>query len=145
MRVVVQRVTSASVQVDNHVVGSIEHGLFLLVGITHGDTKQIVDAMVHKVTHLRIFDDENGVMNESVIDQQLSVLSVSQFTLYADSTKGHRPSYIHAAKPEWANELYTYFNQQLAVHVPVETGVFGVDMKIQVTLDGPVTIHLEKN
>lgn len=145
MRVVAQRVSKASVSVENQVVGAITQGLFLLVGFTQSDTKEIVDAMVHKVTHLRIFNDVKGVMNESVLDQQLAILSVSQFTLYADSSKGHRPSYIQAAKPDWANELYMYFNQQLAQHVPVETGMFGADMSIELTLDGPVTIDLEKN
>lgn len=145
MRVVAQRVSKASVSVENQVVGAITQGLFLLVGFTQSDTKEIVDAMVHKVTHLRIFNDAKGVMNESVLDQQLAILSVSQFTLYADSSKGHRPSYIQAAKPDWANELYLYFNQQLAQHVHVETGMFGADMSIELTLDGPVTIDLEKN
>jgi len=145
MRVIVQRVNKANVSVNHEVVGSIDQGVVLLVGFTHQDTLDTVASMIHKVTHLRIFDDSQGVMNESLLDQGLSALSISQFTLYADTKKGHRPSYIEAAKPEQAQKLYEAFNQQLAAYVPVATGVFGADMKIHVVLDGPVSITLEKN
>lgn len=145
MRIIVQRVQQASVSVNNEVVGSVNRGLLLLVGFTHDDTPERIPAMIHKVVNLRIFDDANGVMNESILDQGLSVLSISQFTLYADTKKGHRPSYIEAAKPEHAQKLYELFNQQLSAIVPVATGVFGADMQIRAELDGPVTITLEKN
>lgn len=145
MRIIVQRVKKASVSVNQEVVGAIEDGLLLLVGFTHQDRLETVSSMIHKVTHLRIFNDAHGVMNESLLDQHLAVLSISQFTVYADTQKGHRPSYTEAAKPQQAKQLYDAFNQQLSQLVRVETGVFGADMKIDAQLDGPVTISLEKN
>ena len=145
MRIIVQRVKKASVRVNDNIVGAIERGVLVLVGFTHSDTLETVTSMIHKVTHLRIFDDAFGVMNESLLDQGLSVLSISQFTLYADAKKGHRPSYIEAAKPQQAQTLYDAFNQQLSAIVPVATGVFGADMQISAAFDGPVTITLEKN
>jgi D-tyrosyl-tRNA(Tyr) deacylase len=145
MRITVQRVKQASVSVNNEIVGAIENGLLLLVGFTHQDRLETVSTMIHKLTHLRIFNDKDGVMNESLLDQHLAVLSISQFTLYADTQKGHRPSYSEAAKPDQAKQLYDAFNQQLSQLVRVETGVFGADMHIEAHLDGPVTISLEKN
>jgi D-aminoacyl-tRNA deacylase len=145
MKVIAQRVRQAAVSVHGETVGSIDAGLLLLVGFTHQDTHETVRAMVHKVLHLRVFDDAQGVMNESLLDQGLSVLSISQFTLYADTKKGHRPSYIEAARPDHAKDLYELFNELIAEHIFVSTGVFGADMTIQAIFNGPVTIELQKN
>lgn len=145
MRIVVQRCREASVTVDGKVVGQIEQGLLLLVGFTQGDSESEMNYLVDKVVHLRIFDDENGVMNKSVLDVGGSILSVSQFTLYADTRKGRRPSYVNALNGENANFLYQQFNQKLREKVSrVEEGMFGADMKVQLLNDGPVTIILEK-
>lgn len=145
MKIVVQRCIKSSVEVDNKIVGSIDKGLMLLVGFTYGDTEEIVDYMVDKVINLRIFDDENGVMNRSLVDVGLSILSVSQFTLYADTLKGRRPSYIKAMKGDEAISLYEMFNKKLRdKNIVVETGIFGADMKVSLINDGPVTIILEK-
>ena len=145
MRVLVQRVTSANVKVDNKVVGEINHGLLLLVGFTQSDTSKEIDYMVDKVINLRIFDDENGVMNKSLLDTKGSSLSVSQFTLYADATKGRRPSYINALNGDKAIILYDEFNKKLKEkNVKVETGIFGADMQVELINDGPITIMLEK-
>ena len=143
MKVLVQRSLESSVSVDNKVVGSIDKGLVLLVGFTHTDTSEDIDYLVKKVVNLRIFDDENGVMNKSILDVGGSVLSISQFTLYADSKKGNRPSYINAMGGENATKLYDEFNQKLSEYVKVEKGIFGADMKVSITNDGPVTIILE--
>ena len=143
MKVLVQRSLESSVSVDNKVVGSIDKGLVLLVGFTHTDTSEDIDYLVKKVVNLRIFDDENGVMNKSILDVGGSVLSISQFTLYADTKKGNRPSYINAMGGENATKLYDEFNQKLSEYVKVEKGVFGADMKVSITNDGPVTIILE--
>ena len=143
MKVLVQRSLESSVSVDNKVVGSIDKGLVLLVGFTHTDTSEDIDYLVKKVVNLRIFDDENGVMNKSILDVGGSILSVSQFTLYADTKKGNRPSYINAMGGENATKLYDEFNQKLSEYVKVEKGVFGADMKVSITNDGPVTIILE--
>lgn len=145
MRVLVQRVTSANVKVDNKVVGEINHGLLLLVGFTQSDTSKEIDYMIDKVINLRIFDDENGVMNKSLLDTKGSILSVSQFTLYADSSKGRRPSYINALNGDKAIILYDEFNKKLKEkNVKVETGIFGADMQVELINDGPITIMLEK-
>ena len=145
MRVLVQRVTSANVKVDNKVVGEINHGLLLLVGFTQSDTSKEIDYMVDKVINLRIFDDENGVMNKSLLDTKGSILSVSQFTLYADSSKGRRPSYINALNGDKAIILYDEFNKKLKEkNVKVETGIFGSNMQVELINDGPITIMLEK-
>lgn len=145
MRVVVQRCMKASVQVENNTVGSIGKGLMLLVGFTYGDSEKEIDYMVDKIVHLRIFDDENGVMNQSLLDVSGSILSISQFTLYADTRKGRRPSYIKALNGEEAKGLYQLFNQKLRNAVElVEEGIFGADMKVDFINDGPVTIILEK-
>ena len=144
MRVLVQRCDSASVSVDNKIVGSIERGMMILVGFTQTDTSENIDYMVDKVLNLRIYDDEAGVMNKSILDVGGSILSVSQFTLYADTKKGRRPSYVNALNGEKSILLYNEFNQKLKEHIHVETGIFGADMKVQLINDGPVTILLEK-
>ena len=144
MRVVVQRVSKAFVSVDNQVVGSIDEGLMLLVGFTQDDTLENIDYMVNKVLNLRIFPDENGVMNKSVKDTGGAILSISQFTLYGDASKGNRPSYVKALNGEDAIKLYDKFNEKLKEHVLVETGVFGADMQVSLVNMGPTTIILEK-
>ena len=146
MRVVVQRVRKSSVEVNNRVVGSIDNGVMLLVGFTYGDNEEVIDYMVDKVINLRIFDDENGVMNKSLIDVEGSILSISQFTLYGDAKKGRRPSYIEALRGEEATVLYDLFNKKLKnKNIKVACGVFGADMKVSLINDGPVTIILEKD
>lgn len=144
MRVVVQRSLKSSVKVDGKIVGKIDKGLTLLVGFTEGDDISIIDYMVKKIVNLRIFDDENGVMNKSILDCNGSILSVSQFTLYADTSKGNRPSYVKALDSSKAIKLYEIFNEKLKKFVNVETGVFGAHMVLNITNDGPVTICLEK-
>lgn len=145
MRVVVQRCNEASVTVDKKVVGKINDGMMLLVGFTEGDDSKIIDYMVDKVINLRIFDDEFGIMNKSLIDSKGSILSVSQFTLYADASKGRRPSYVKALSGDRAINLYNEFNEKLKKqNVHVETGIFGAEMKVSLINDGPVTILLEK-
>lgn len=143
MRVLVQRSKNSKVSVDNKVVGEIDSGYVLFVGFTGTDTKEIVDKMVKKVLNLRVLDDSNGVMNESILDHNLSILSISQFTLYADSKKGNRPSYINALNGEEAVKLYDYFNEESKKYVHVETGMFGAEMEVNIINDGPVTILLE--
>ena len=132
------------VSVENKIVGKIDKGLMLLVGFTYGDTEKEIDYLIDKIVHLRIFDDENGVMNQSLLDVSGSILSISQFTLYADTRKGRRPSYIKALNGEEANTLYQLFNQKLRQFTIVEEGIFGADMKVDFINDGPVTIILEK-
>lgn len=145
MKVLVQRVLSSSVKVDNKIVGQINKGLMLLVGFTDSDTDKEIDYMVDKIINLRIFDDENGVMNKSLIDVNGSILSISQFTLYADTRKGRRPSYIKALSGDKAILLYDKFNNKLKEeNIKVETGIFGADMKVSLINDGPITIMLEK-
>ncbi len=144
MRVVVQRSLEASCKVDGKITGKIDHGFVLLVGFTEGDNLDKIKWMVHKIVNLRIFEDENGVMNLSVLDTKGSILSISQFTLYANSEKGNRPSYIEAMKGDEATKLYDLFNQELKKEIDVQTGIFGSDMKIKFTNDGPVTILLER-
>ena len=145
MRIVVQRCKMAKVEVDKKVVGSINEGLMLLVGFTEGDDDNNIDYMVDKVINLRIFDDENGVMNKSLLDTGGSILSVSQFTLYADASKGRRPSYVKALSGDKATVLYDKFNLKLKEkNVVVETGIFGAEMEVSLINDGPITILLEK-
>lgn len=144
MRVLVQRALSSSVTVDNEVIGRIDKGAVLLVGFTEGDNSDTIDYMVNKVLNLRIYDDSNGVMNKSILDVGGSILSISQFTLYANSKKGNRPSYINALNGEKAISLYEEFNNKLSRYVPVETGKFGADMLVDIKNDGPVTIMLER-
>ena len=145
MRVLVQRCDKASVTVNNKIVGSIDKGLMILVGFTENDNGSNIDYLVDKVINLRIFDDENGVMNKSLIDVGGSILSVSQFTLYADSSKGRRPSYCRALSGDKAITLYDEFNEKLkSKSIHVETGIFGAEMKVSLVNDGPITIMLEK-
>ena len=145
MRVIVQRAKRGEVRVEDRVVGQIDEGLVLLVGFTQDDTYNEVDYMVDKVINLRIFDDENGIMNKSLIDIKGSILSISQFTLYADARKGRRPNYIKALNGKEAEILYALFNQKLKdKNIKVETGIFGADMEVELINDGPVTIALEK-
>ena len=145
MRVLVQRVVTSSVSVHDKIVGKSGKGLMLLVGFTEGDSSKEIDYMVDKVINLRIFDDENGVMNKSLLDIGGSILSISQFTLYADASKGRRPSYVKALGGDKSSLLYDEFNYKLKKSgVEVETGIFGADMKVSLINDGPVTIMLEK-
>ena len=143
MKTVVQRSLTSSVSIDNKIVGSIDKGLVVLVGFTDGDNEASIDYMVRKIVNLRIFDDENGVMNKSILDVGGSILSVSQFTLYGDTRKGNRPSYLKAMKGDNATKLYDKFNKKLSEYVNVETGVFGSDMLVSITNDGPITIIIE--
>lgn len=144
MRVLVQRSGKASVVVSEKTVGSIDSGLVLLVGFTEGDTKEKIEYLAKKVVNLRIFPDENGVMNKSILDYGGDILSVSQFTLYANCDKGNRPSYIEAMKNSEAEKYYEMFNEELRKYIKVETGVFGADMEVNLTNIGPTTIWLER-
>lgn len=144
MRAVIQRARNARVTVDQKVIGQIDHGFVILLGVTHEDTEKDIDTLVNKIIHLRIFEDEEGKMNRSLLDTKGSILSISQFTLYADTRKGRRPSFVKAAKPDYADELYQLFNRKLKeAGVHVETGKFGAMMDVQLTNVGPVTIILE--
>ncbi len=145
MKIVVQRVTSSSVEVKNKTVGKINKGLMVLVGFTENDNVDTIKYMVNKILNLRIFDDENQVMNLSVKDINGEILSISQFTLYGDARKGNRPSYINALKGEEATKLYDIFNEELRKsNLKIETGIFGEDMKVSLINDGPITIIIEK-
>ena len=144
MRIVLTTVLNASVTIDNEVVGKINRGFCLLVGFTHEDNKEVVDKMIDKMLGLRVFPDENGLTNLSIYDVKGEILSVSQFTLYADLAKGRRPSFINAMKPDEAKALYAYFNEQVeAKYGAVETGIFGADMKVSSVNDGPFTVILD--
>ena len=143
MRVIVQRVKKSSVSVDKKVVGKIDNGLMILVGFTYNDNIKDLEYMVRKILNLRIFDDENGVMNKSILEVGGSILSVSQFTLYADTKKGNRPSYIKALKSDEAVTLYDRFNNLLSEKIKVETGIFGAEMEVSLINDGPITIILD--
>jgi D-tyrosyl-tRNA(Tyr) deacylase len=145
MRVVLQRVTHASVEIDGALLSQIGIGLLVLLGIEPIDTQEDADWLVKKIAALRIFDDENGVMNRNVVDVDGQVLVVSQFTLMASYKKGNRPSYIRAARPEVAVPLYEYFVEQMAKTTgkPVETGIFGADMQVSLLNNGPVTITMD--
>ena len=141
MKIVLQRVSSASVKVDSKIVGRIEHGLLLLIGFSSTDTEESILPTIEKIVKLRIFSDEEGKMNKSVLDVEGSMLLISQFTLYADTKKGNRPSFIEAARPEQAIPLYEFFIAEMRKRVTkVETGIFGADMKVELVNDGPVTI-----
>ena len=145
MRVLVQRCDKALVRVNDNVVGSIDKGLMILVGFTEGDNFDTIKYMADKVVNLRVFDDENGIMNKSLLDKSYSILSVRQFTLYGDASKGRRPSYINALNGSLAKPLYDKFNEELRKYgIKVETGIFGGDMKVELINDGPVTIMLER-
>lgn len=144
MKVVLQRVSHAQVKVDGAICGAIETGYLALVGITPTDCEETVRRMAKKVVELRVFDDENGKMNKSLTDVKGSVLSVSQFTLYADCRKGRRPSFTKAAKGEDAEPLYECFNSCIREWgIPVQTGIFGAEMKVELLNDGPITIVLD--
>ncbi|MCH1627662.1 D-aminoacyl-tRNA deacylase [Fredinandcohnia quinoae] len=144
MKVVVQRAKNASVTVNNTMIGSIDNGLMLLVGITHSDSIEDVKYLADKIVNLRIFEDEEGKMNLSLLDTKGDILSVSQFTLYGDCRKGRRPNFMEAAKPEFANEMYQLFNQELlSKGITVQTGAFGEMMDVNFTNVGPVTLILE--
>ena len=144
MRVIVQRVKCASVEVKGKIVGQIDDGYMLLVGFTHTDTLNNILEMIKKIINLRIMDDENGVMNKSILDTNGSILSISQFTLYADTKKGNRPSYVNAMPGDSAKELYDLFNLELAKYLKVEKGMFGEEMMVSLVNDGPITITLER-
>lgn len=146
MKLVVQRVKSAKVEVEGKTVGSINQGFLVLLGVTHTDTKAEADYLVKKLCNLRVFEDDNGKMNLGLKDIGGELLIVSQFTLYADCSQGNRPSFINAAKPDVANELYEYFCEKCKEqNIKVEKGIFGADMKVSLLNDGPVTIILEKS
>ena len=144
MRAVVQRVSHAQVKVDGKVVGKIEKGYLVLLGVKEGDTTKEADFLANKVVNLRVFEDENDKMNLSIKDVGGEMLIVSQFTLYGDASHGNRPSFIEAARPEEANSLYEYFCEKVGQEVHVEKGVFQAEMKVELLNDGPVTILLEK-
>lgn len=144
MRILVQKSLDSSVSIDGKVVGKIDSGLVLLVGFTEGDNLDKINYLVNKVLNLRVFNDEFGVMNKSILEVGGSILSVSQFTLYADTSKGNRPSYMKALRGEESIKLYDLFNEELRKSIHVETGVFGADMKVNIKNDGPCTILLER-
>lgn len=144
MRVVLQRVSHASVTVDEEIIGKIERGFLLLVGVTHDDAMEDMEYLVRKIVQMRIFEDEEGKLNRSIQDIRGEILSVSQFTLYADTKKGNRPSFSKAAPGDVAIEMFEQFNGLLRdTGIPVETGQFGADMKVELLNDGPVTILLD--
>lgn len=145
MKLVVQRVKRASVKVEERITGKIDEGLLVLVGVTHDDTKEKAEYLAKKVSDLRIFHDQDGKMNLSVKDINGKILAVSQFTLYADTHKGNRPSFTNAGNPGMANELYEYFKQKCRENgVETESGEFGEHMEVELLNDGPVTIIMEK-
>jgi len=145
MRAVVQRVSNASVTIDQKIAGEIGKGLLILIGIEENDTDSDIDWLSSKLVNLRIFSDQKGLMNKSILDQQGEILLVSQFTLFASTQKGNRPSFIRAAKPEKAIPLYNLMIRQLSEKLgkPIVTGIFGADMKIGLINDGPVTIIID--
>lgn len=144
MKFVVQRVSQASVTVDNNIIGEIGKGYMVLIGVSDGDTKEIADKLIKKLIGLRIFEDEKGKTNLSLADVGGSLLLVSQFTLYADCKKGNRPSFIKAGKPDMADAMYEYIIEECSKQVPnVQRGIFGADMKVQLVNDGPFTIILD--
>jgi len=145
MRVVIQRVSCASVEIDGKIFSEIKNGLLILVGIENEDSEDDIEYLTKKISQLRIFDDENGVMNKSVIEIDGEMLAISQFTLHAQTKKGNRPSYIKAAKPEISLPLYEKFCTDLSgkINKSVKMGIFGADMKIDLRNDGPVTIFID--
>ena len=146
MRLVVQKVSQSSVKIEGEIVGAIDKGYMVLVGITNGDDELLVEKMVDKLVNLRIFEDENDKLNLSLLDVGGSVLSISQFTLYEKKKKGRRPSFIDAAKPDISSPLYDFFNKKLEEKgINVERGVFGAMMEVSLINDGPVTIILDSN
>ena len=146
MKIVVQRVSQANVEVEGEIVGKIEAGLMLLIGISEDDQKTDADWLIHKIINLRIFSDEDGKMNKSILDIFGEILCISQFTLLADYKKGNRPSFIKAAKPELAIPLFEYFKTKISESkLKIESGIFGADMKVSLVNDGPVTIVLDSH
>ncbi len=146
MKVLVQRVTSATVEVNKHIVGKIGKGFLLFIGVEKGDTQQQANYLAKKVANLRIFEDEQGKMNLSIQDTGGEILAISQFTLAGDTSRGNRPGFETAAKPEIAKPLYEYFIQQLKeVGLKVETGIFQEDMQVSLVNDGPCTFILENS
>ena len=143
MKVVIQRALASSVEVDNKLINKIEKGMVILVGVNVEDTSEDVDYLVRKTLNLRIFDDENGVMNKSILDVGGEILSISQFTLQASTKDGNRPSYINAMKVEEAVKLYEEYNKKLNEKVKTYPGVFGAEMKVSITNDGPITIIID--
>lgn len=144
MKIVLQRVKHSSVKIDGQIHGQIENGFMVLVGFKDGDNVDIIDKMIDKMIHLRVFEDEQGKMNLSLLDTKGSILSISQFTLYADCRKGRRPGFTDAAKPDQAIPLYDYFNKKIKdLGIHIKTGIFGADMKVSLLNDGPVTIILD--
>ena len=145
MRVLIQRVKEASVTIDGEVISLIHNGLLVFVGITEDDNREDILWLTKKIANIRLFDDENGVMNLSVMEAGGDILAVSQFTLMASTKKGNRPSYIKAAKPEISVPLYEEFcsEMELAINKPIQRGVFGADMKVKLLNDGPVTIFID--
>lgn len=144
MKLVIQRVKNSSVTIDGKVNGKIDKGFMVLVGFCEGDNEMIIDKLIDKMINLRIFEDENQKLNNSLLDVKGSILSISQFTLYADCKKGRRPGFTKAAKPDIAIPLYDYFNNKIRESgVNLETGIFGADMKVELINDGPVTIILD--
>lgn len=143
MKVVIQRALASSVEVDNKLINKIEKGMVILVGVNVEDTSEDVDYLVRKTLNLRIFDDENGVMNKSILDVGGEILSISQFTLQASTKDGNRPSYINAMKGEGAIKLYEEYNKKLNEKVKTYPGVFGAEMKVSITNDGPITIIID--
>ena len=144
MKILIQRVKTASVKVDNKIVGNIDKGILLFIGIHKDDTREQVDFLVDKTINLRIFPDEHGVMNRSVKDISGEILAISQFTLYGDCKKGRRPSYSKAANSTIGEPLYDYFVEKLKNNIPTKSGIFGANMDISLINDGPVTLILEK-
>ena len=145
MKVLVQRSKNSKVTINGKVNGQIEHGYVLLVGFTNGDNEVIIDKMINKILNLRIFEDENEKMNLSILDTNGSILSISQFTLYANAKEGRRPSFTNALNPTDASKLYDLFNQKLKDKIHTETGIFGADMKVEIYNDGPVTIIMDSH
>lgn len=143
MKVVIQRALASSVEVDNKLINKIKKGMVILVGVNVEDTSEDVDYLVRKTLNLRIFDDENGVMNKSILDVGGEILSISQFTLQASTKDGNRPSYINAMKGEEAVKLYEEYNKKLNEKVKTYPGVFGAEMKVSITNDGPITIIID--
>lgn len=145
MKFVVQRVSSANVKVEEKTIGKIDKGFMVLIGVKQGDTIEDANYLIKKLINLRVFSDENGKMNKSIKDVDGELLLISQFTLYGDCTKGNRPSFIQAEEPNRANELYEYIIKECKKYInKVEMGIFGADMKVSLTNDGPVTIIIEK-
>lgn len=143
MKVVVQRSKKSSVSVDGKLVNEINNGMVLLVSFTQGDTMENILKMTKKIANLRIFDDENGVMNKSILDVGGEILSISQFTLYGDTSKGNRPSYVKALNGEESIKLYETFNEEMSKYVVTKPGIFGAEMMVNISNDGPVTLIME--